>query len=229
MLAKGAKLLYGQGAALGGESFKRCVMSLKTLLIAGGSASGKTWLADRIRGSLPAATLVSQDAFYHDRPSGSAEDRHAFDFDQPYAIDWEEMARAVAHLKSGQPANIPVYDFSVSLRTGSEPLAPQGDTLIMDGTLAMSQPIIRDLAHASVYVRCPEVLRRARRERRDVEDRGRHIDYVRKQLAEQVFPAHEQHVRPSAEHADLVLDAQDILADADGAVQQVLELLDKSV
>ncbi|MGB3456363.1 MAG: hypothetical protein WBG08_00700 [Litorimonas sp.] len=198
---------------------------MQTLLISGGSASGKSWLAQRIASALPAATLLSQDNFYHDRPSGSAEDRHAFDFDQPYAIDWEEMARAVRVLQAGGTADIPVYDFTVSLRAGSTPLEPRGELLILDGTLAMSQPEIRALADASLYVQCPEALRRARRERRDVEDRGRDIDFVRQQLDGQVFPAHDQHVRPSAVHADLVLFAPEIVADADRAVNQVLELL----
>lgn len=200
-------------------------MSLKTLLIAGGSASGKSWLADRISTTLPAVTTVCQDAFYHDRPSGSADDRHEFDFDQPYAIDWAEMETAVTALQTGQAADIPIYDFSVSLRAGSERLEPTGDTLIVDGTLVLSQPNMVALADACVYVRCPEELRRARREQRDVMDRGREIEFVRKQLDEQVFPAHDQHVRPSAQHADLVLEAMDIVAHPDAAVKQVLELI----
>jgi uridine kinase len=203
-------------------------MSLKTLLIAGGSASGKTWLTQRLASEMPDVTLICQDAFYHDRPSGSAEDRHEFDFDQPYAIDWAEMASAVKALRAGQAANIPIYDFSVSLRAGSETLEPTGQTLIVDGTLVMSQPDMVALADACVYVRCPEVLRRARRERRDVEERGRELEFVRKQLDEQVFPAHDEHVRPSAQHADLILDAQDILAHPDIAVKQVLELLQRT-
>lgn len=201
---------------------------MKTLLIAGGSASGKSWLTHRVKTALGRATLISQDAFYHDRPSGSAEDRHKFDFDQPYAIDWDEMARALAVLQSGETAKIPVYDFSVSLRDGYEELTPEGDILIVDGTLVLSQPSIVTMADAALYVRCPEALRRARRERRDVEERGRHIDFVRKQLAEQVFPAHNDHVLPSAVHADLVLDAPDIVSDPEEAVSRVLELLDKS-
>jgi uridine kinase len=202
-------------------------MSLKTLLISGGSASGKTWLTQRLATEMPGVTLVCQDAFYHDRPSGTADDRHEFDFDQPYAIDWAEMATAVKTLRTGQGADIPIYDFTVSLRSGSERLEPTGDTLIVDGTLVMSQPNMVALADACVYVRCPEALRRARREQRDVKDRGREIEFVRKQLDEQVFPAHEQHVRPSAQHADLILDAQDILAHPDIAVKQVLELLNR--
>lgn len=203
-------------------------MVLKTLMIAGGSASGKTWLTERLATEMPGVTLVCQDAFYHDRPTGSAADRHEFDFDQPYAIDWAEMATAVTALQTGQAADIPIYDFSVSLRAGSERLEPKGDTLIVDGTLVMSQPDMVALADFCVYVRCPEVLRRARREQRDVKDRGREIEFVRKQLDEQVFPAHEQHVRPSAQYADLILDAQDILAHPDVAVKQVLELLGRT-
>lgn len=203
-------------------------MSLKTLMISGGSASGKTWLTQRLATEMPDVTLVCQDAFYHDRPSGNADDRHEFDFDQPYAIDWAEMATAVKALREGQGADIPVYDFTVSLRAGSERVEPTGDTLIVDGTLVMSQPDMVALADVCVYVRCPEVLRRARREQRDVKDRGREIEFVRKQLDEQVFPAHEQHVRPSAQHADLILDAQDIVAHPDVAVKQVLELLGRT-
>ena len=81
---------------------------------------------------------------------------------------WAEMANAVKALRAGQSAAIPVYDFSVSLRAGAETLKPTGQTLIVDGTLVMSQPEMVALADACVYVRCPEVLRRARRERRDV-------------------------------------------------------------
>lgn len=203
-------------------------MSLKTLLISGGSASGKTWLTQRLAAEIPGVTLVCQDAFYHDRPSGNADDRHEFDFDQPYAIDWAEMATAVKALRSGQGADVPIYDFTVSLRAGSERVEPTGDTLIVDGTLVMGQPDMVALADVCVYVRCPEVLRRARREQRDVKDRGRDIEFVRKQLDEQVFPAHEQHVRPSAQHADLILDAQDIVAHPEVAVKQVLELLERT-
>jgi len=201
---------------------------MKTLLISGGSASGKTWLTRRIMKQIPDATILAQDSFYHDRPSGSAADRHDFDFDQPYAIDWAEMETALTRLRAQKVADIPLYDFSVSLRVGAEQLVPTGDILIVDGTLVLSQPRLVELADACVYVRCHEVLRRSRRERRDVEERGRELDFVRRQLAEQVFPAHEQFVRPSAQHADLILDAEDIVSDPDSAVRQVLALLEKT-
>lgn len=199
---------------------------MKTLFISGGSASGKTYLARMITRQLEAATLLSQDAFYCDRPSGSAEDRHEFDFDQPYAIDWDEMKLALASLKQGKTTDIPIYDFNVSLRDGSTPLKPEGDFLIVDGTLVLSRPDLVDgFCDVSVFVRASEALRRARREFRDVEERGRKITFVRQQLTEQVFPAHNQHVEPSADHADLILEAEDIMRDPEGTVRQVLALL----
>ncbi|MEM9600611.1 MAG: uridine kinase [Pseudomonadota bacterium] len=201
---------------------------MKTLFICGGSASGKTYLARMIQRQIGTATLLSQDAFYCDRPSGSAADRHEFDFDQPGAIDWPAMKVAIGELCDGQTTDIPIYDFNVSLRAGSQPLAADGDVLIVDGTLILSQPDLAAMSDVSVFVRAPEDLRRARREYRDVEERGRTITFVRQQLAEQVFPAHEEHVEPSARHVDLILEAEDIMRDPEGSVRQVLALLGKT-
>lgn len=203
-------------------------MALKTLLIAGGSASGKSWLAERVARMRAGTTHLSQDSFYHDRPSGSAADRHDFNFDQPYAIDWAEMREALKRLREGEPTDIPLYDFSVSLRAGTEEVVPDGDTLIVDGTLILSRPKLVEMADASIFVRASEELRRERREKRDVEERGREIEFVRQQLAEQVFPAHDEHVEPSAANADLILEARDIIDNPEKAVSQVLELLDRT-
>lgn len=198
---------------------------MKTLFIAGGSASGKTWLAERLAAELSPCTIISQDFFYHDRPSGSAEDRHAFDFDKPEAIHWDEMCDALRSLKTGQPTDVPVYDFTVSLRDGYRTIVPDGNVLIVDGTLALHVSQVRDLSDVSVFVRAPEALRQERREERDVKHRGRKLEDVRHRLRTQVFPAHNEYVAPSRQHADLILEAEDVLQNPDNAIQRVLALL----
>ena len=203
--------------------------SMRTLFIAGGSASGKSTLArlvrDRIERDGGTATLLIQDSFYRDRPDGSgAQDRHHFDFDQPDSIHWAEMAAALRTLKTGRAAEVPVYDFAVSRRAGMHRLEPVGELLIVDGILILHEPSLRALADASVFVRADEGLRQLRRERRDVAERGRDIDDIRRQLRDQVFPAHDRYVEPSAAHADLVLDAMDIMDDPTAAVSAVLAL-----
>lgn len=199
---------------------------MKTLFIAGGSASGKTWLAERLAARLTPCTMISQDFFYYDRPSGSAEDRHNFDFDRPEAIHWDEMKAALLSLQAGLETPVPIYDFTVSLRDGYRTMTPKGTVMIVDGTLALHAPQIRGLSDVSVFVRCPETLRQQRREERDVKYRGRKLDDVRKRLREQVFPAHDEFVAPSAAHADLVLDAEWVMKNPEDALERILALLD---
>ena len=206
---------------------------MKTLFIAGGSASGKSTLArlvrDRIERDGGTATLLIQDSFYRDRPDGSgADDRHHFDFDQPGSIHWSEMCEALRALKAGRNADVPVYDFAVSRRAGMHQLEPVGELLIVDGILVLHEPSVRALADASVFVRADQELRQMRRERRDVSERGRELDDIRRQLRDQVFPAHDQYVEPSATHADLVLEAMDIMDDPTAAVSTVLGLVMKT-
>ena len=202
---------------------------MKTLFIAGGSASGKSVLAGLVIDALSArgraATVLRQDSFYCDRPdSVDGSDRHHFDFDQPAAIDWASMAAVLERLRAGHAAQVPLYDFTVSKRVGAEELAPRGDVLVVDGTLVLHARELRALVDASVYVRAPETLRRRRRMARDVEVRGRDPHDITRQLDSQVFPAHDRYVRPSADHANLILDAGDIMAREAECVAAVLAL-----
>lgn len=203
---------------------------MKTLFIAGGSASGKSVLAGLVADALAkrgrAATVLRQDSFYADRPeSVDGSDRHHFDFDVPAAIDWAAMAEVIETLRGGQAAAVPLYDFTVSKRVGTEPLTPVGDILLVDGTLVLHAPELRLLRDHAVYVRAPQPLRRARRMRRDVDARGRDPDDITRQLDTQVFPAHDRFVRPSAAHADLVLDADAIMTREAECVGRVLALV----
>lgn len=201
---------------------------MKTVFIAGGSASGKTWLAERVAARCNGCTLISQDFFYHDRPSGHADDRHAFDFDRPEAIHWDEMRDALSALQQGQITQIPIYDFTVSLRDGYRRVVPEGDVLLVDGTMILHAPQLRGVADARVYVRCPEALRQQRREERDVKYRGRKLEDVRQRLRTQVFPAHDEFVAPSQEAADLILDAEFVMKNPEAGLERILALITAS-
>ena len=200
---------------------------MQTLFIAGGSASGKSTLARMIADALAArgqgVTVLRQDSFYHDRPDGSdGTDRHLYDFDQPYAIDWDTFEAALRALQAGRAAAVPDYDFGVSRRVGMGALRPEGVLLIVDGTLILHAEGLRSHADACLYVRAPQALRRARRLHRDTVERNRDPADIDRQLRTQVFPAHDAHAAPSAAHADLVLDATDIMRAPDAAIAAVL-------
>ena len=77
--------------------------------------------------------------------------------------------------------------------------------ILVDGILLLSQPHVRQHFDLSVFVDTPEQLRYDRRLKRDVEERGRTPDGVRRQFELQVKPMHDEFVQPSLAHADFVV------------------------
>ena len=83
--------------------------------ICGGSASGKTTVAEKIIESLdvPWVTLLSMDSFYkvlnekqHDQAA-----KNEYNFDHPDAFDFELLAETLQKLKEGKKVEVPIYNF----------------------------------------------------------------------------------------------------------------------
>lgn len=194
------------------------------ILIAGGSASGKTTFASALRDYLPDAGLLSQDSFYHCQSTRVPVEGPDLDFDIPDAIDWSRLEATLTRLRAGLPARMPVYNFATSTRIGETDVSAEARTMIVEGTLVLTRPECRRLAVLTVFIDADESLRRLRRESRDVEARDIPLATVRDRLSRQVFPAHSRFIEPSARHADLVLDARKLEEDIHEAVELVAGL-----
>lgn len=86
------------------------------IAIAGGSASGKTYVSRQIvksLGSTPTVVIMSQDSFYKRHTEEEIALAHAnhFDFDHPDAIDMDMFAACLADLKACRQTNMPIYSF----------------------------------------------------------------------------------------------------------------------
>jgi hypothetical protein len=83
--------------------------------ICGGSASGKTTVAQKIIESLdvPWVTLLSMDCFYRilNQKQHEQAQRNEYNFDHPDAFDLELMAEVLQRLKEGKKVEVPVYNF----------------------------------------------------------------------------------------------------------------------
>ncbi|XP_062565916.1 uridine-cytidine kinase-like 1 [Armigeres subalbatus] len=83
--------------------------------ICGGSASGKTTVAQKIIESLdvPWVTLLSMDCFYKILNQKQHEQaiRNEYNFDHPDAFDIELMKDVLQRLKEGRKVEVPVYNF----------------------------------------------------------------------------------------------------------------------
>ncbi|KAF8349144.1 armadillo/beta-catenin/plakoglobin [Amanita rubescens] len=178
--------------------------------IAGGSASGKTHVAEQIvksLGSIPAVTILSQDSFYKYHSPEELELAHAnkLDFDHPDAIDMPMFAACLADLKACKQSNIPVYSFAQHQRLTETKYLYGASIIIAEGIMALHDPALRELYDLKIFVQCDSDLMLARRIKRDVAQRGRTVDGILDQYLRFVKPSYDNFVRPTASHADIIV------------------------
>jgi len=114
----------------------------------------------------------------------------------------------VVELQSGNSIEVPLYDFASHTRKSERtPFEPQ-PLIIVDGTLILSQPKIRELLHWSIFIEASETIRYDRRFKRDLVERGRQPEGIRKQFERQVKPMHDLFVEPSKLHATEIISGE---------------------
>ena len=174
--------------------------------ISGGTGSGKSTLARKLQQVLgEKATILSQDWYYHDLRHLSWEERCSVNFDDPAAVDREALTADIHRLLQGTPVDAPQYDFSRHIRsTVIHPCIP-GDFLIVEGLHVISLPVFSEGHGLRIFVDAPDSIRYARRLIRDIQERGRTEESVRRQWEESVLPMHEAHVAPLLHRADVVV------------------------
>jgi uridine kinase len=80
--------------------------------------------------------------------------------------------------------------------------------ILLDGTLILSQDIIRPHLAASIFIEASEAVRYERRFKRDLVERGRQPEGIKKQFERQVKPMHDQFVEPSKIHATEIISGE---------------------
>lgn len=190
-----------------GNSAPRCGRcSSVVIAIAGGSGSGKTWLADKLQAVLGRMVLrISLDSFYRDRSRVPELNRARINFDHPRAIDWAALEQALVTLMKGRRARIPLYDFKTHSRLLQSQTVRPRPVILLEGLWALRRRSIRCLVSFGIFLHCPARVRLDRRLRRDQADRGRTGASVRQQFRACVEPMHRRFVEPQAKLADLIL------------------------
>jgi uridine kinase len=175
--------------------------------IAGGTASGKTTVARKVREALAdcRVAFIDQDSYYRDLKDTPLEKRREVNFDHPDAFDRDLLVAHVRELKSGQPIQKPVYDFKTSSRQPHTMRVDPGDIILIEGILVLHMKEVRDEMDVKIYVDADDDLRILRRLTRDIKDRGRDFDHVVGQYLRHVRPMHMGFVEPSKHFADIII------------------------
>ena len=183
-------------------------MSATHIIAVGGpSCAGKTELAKRLARSL-SAIILPMDAYYLDLTFLPLESRCKFNFDIPDSVDHTLLREHLTALAAGMPVQRPVYDFTVHTRSSVCETVTPGPFLILEGLFALYWDDLRPLLTTKVYVDAPDDVCLARRQVRDVLERGRTAESVHKQYDETVRPMADLYVRPTRRFADVVVSGQ---------------------
>lgn len=184
--------------------------------VSGGSCSGKTTLARALTELLGAerCALIYQDSYYIDQSHRFREDGGEVNFDHPDSLEFSLLAKHLDELRGGRSVEVPIYDFVTHTRSGRTQTLASRPVVIVDGTLILSQPAVRERLDASVFVEADEELRFSRRKERDTRERGRALEGVVKQFRNHVKPMHDLFVEPSKGFASERLPGQGSSEDA---------------
>jgi len=176
--------------------------------IAGGSASGKTSLAKRLKREFEdtnSVIIIRQDDYYNDQKEMTMEERLKVNYDHPFAFDNDLLAQHLNDLRDGKSINRPTYDFIEYTRSNEIEVVEPHDVIVVEGLFVLEDEFIRKHLDIKVFVDTPADVRFIRRLNRDVRDRGRSLDNVIAQYMNTVRIMHDQFIEPSKRYADVIV------------------------
>ncbi|XP_007902671.1 uridine-cytidine kinase-like 1 isoform X3 [Callorhinchus milii] len=177
--------------------------------LCGGSASGKTTVANKIIEALdvPWVVLLSMDSFYKvlNKEEQELAAKNEYNFDHPDGFDFDLLIHTLRKLKKGKSVKVPVYDFNSHSRRKDWKTVYGANVVIFEGILAFANKELLKLLDMKVFVDTDSDIRLVRRLKRDISERGRDIGGVIKLYNKFVKPAFEQYIEPTVQLADIVV------------------------
>ncbi|XP_078045532.1 uridine-cytidine kinase isoform X2 [Augochlora pura] len=185
--------------------------------VSGGTASGKSTVCNRIMEKLGQVDMdhmqrqvvcISQDSFYRDlSPAEKLKaEKGQYNFDHPDAFNNDLILQTLQDILAGVKCEIPAYDYRTNslIKEKITTIYP-ADVVLFEGILVFYFPKIRDLFHMKLFVDTDSDTRLARRVPRDINERGRDLDYVLNQYMNFVKPAFEEFCLPTKKFADVII------------------------
>lgn len=174
--------------------------------IAGGTASGKTTIVNKLKDFFgDDVELISHDSYYKAHDDMPYEERAKLNYDHPSSFDTDRMIDDIKALKRGETVYIPVYDFSIHNRTDKTVKVEPKRVIMIEGILIFENKELRDLMDIKIFADTDADERLMRRIIRDMKYRGRTIESIITQYQTTVKPMHEEFVEPSKKYADIII------------------------
>lgn len=176
--------------------------------IAGGSASGKSSIAQRLKREFEnsnSVVIIRQDDYYKDQSHMSYEERVKTNYDHPFAFDTELLIQHLDNLIKGKRIEKPTYDFVNHTRSEVIENIEPCDVIVLEGLFILENEQLRDHLDIKIFVDTDADIRFIRRMTRDVKDRGRSLESVVDQYTTTVRIMHDLFIEPSKRYADVIV------------------------
>ena len=175
--------------------------------VAGGSGSGKTTVAEMVlkRVGRQRIAYLPHDAYYRELTNLPPNQRAEVNFDHPDSLESDMMRDQILALKSWQPIEMPVYDFTTHSRTAETIHVEPRRVILVEGILIFADQHLRPLFDVKIFVDTDSDIRFIRRLQRDITERARTTENVINQYMKTVRPMHLEFVEPSKRYADIII------------------------
>ena len=174
--------------------------------IAGGSASGKTTIVEKLKEQFKdEIVMISHDFYYWANDDKTLEERAKLNYDHPKSFETSKLIEDIKILKSGKAVDLPIYDYTMHTRSKETLRVYPKPVIIIECILILEDPKLRELMDLKVYVDADADERLIRRILRDTKKRGRSLESILTQYQNTVKPMHEEFIEPSKKHADIII------------------------
>ncbi len=196
----------GRGGGVNSTVISPRIVTPLVVGIAGATGSGKTAVARRLATALEGSVvLLAHDRYYRDRSDLGFEARCGLNFDHPDALETSLLVDHVQRLRAGERVKLSVYNFAEHRRKPDRVGVEPAPIILVEGILVLADELLRSLLDLKIWVETDGDLRVFRRVRRDIEERGRSFESVRRQYYATVRPMTLEFVEPSRRFADIIV------------------------
>lgn len=176
--------------------------------IAGGSASGKTSIAKRLKNVFEesqSVVIIRLDDYYKCQDHLPMEERTKTNYDHPFAFDMDLLVDHLDALTNGQSIKKPTYDYVNHTRAKETETIHPCDVIVLEGLFVLEDEMLRSRLDMKIFVDTDADIRFIRRLKRDVRERGRTLESVVEQYTQTVRVMHNLFIEPSRRHADIII------------------------
>jgi uridine kinase len=131
--------------------------------------------------------------------------RKKTNYDHPDSLETTLLITHLKDLKAGKNVAIPTYDFAQHNRSKETIFAKPQKIIIVEGILLFENEDLRNMMDIKLFIDTDADIRLGRRITRDIQERGRTLDFSLNQYLTMSRPMHQAFVEPMKKYADIIL------------------------